>query len=79
MYTPIPIKRSTHYGNNYWEGFSPKLKRNVRFYQFKGIETLNDLRICLIGYDDYCEFPSNSNWSFTKYFFSESFTREYRL
>jgi hypothetical protein len=32
LYTPIPIKRSTHYGNNYWEGFSPKLKRNVRFF-----------------------------------------------
>lgn len=48
-------------------------------YQFKGIETLNDLRICLMGYDNYCEFPSNSNWSFTKYFFSESFIRGYRL
>lgn len=32
MYTPIAIKRSTHYGNNYWEGFSPKLKRNVSFF-----------------------------------------------
>jgi TnsA endonuclease N terminal len=32
LYTPIPMKRSTHYGNNYWEGFSPKLKRNVRFF-----------------------------------------------
>lgn len=48
-------------------------------YQFKGIETLNDLRICLMGYDDNSEYPSNSNWSFTKYFFSESFTRGYRL
>jgi hypothetical protein len=26
------MKRSTRYGNNYWEGFSPKLKRNVRFF-----------------------------------------------
>lgn len=48
-------------------------------YQFKGIENLNNLRICLTGYDDYCEYPTNSNWSFTKYFFSESFTRGYRL
>lgn len=48
-------------------------------YQFKGIESLNDLRICLMGYDDYCEYPSNSNWSFTRYFFSEAFARGYRL
>jgi hypothetical protein len=48
-------------------------------YQFRGIETLNDLRICLMGYDDYCEYPLNSNWSFTKYFFSDSFIRGYRL
>jgi hypothetical protein len=26
------MKRSSRYGNNYWEGFSPKLKRNVRFF-----------------------------------------------
>jgi hypothetical protein len=26
------MKRSTHYGNNYWEGFSPKVNRNVRFF-----------------------------------------------
>ena len=24
-------------------------------YQFKGITSLNDLKICLMGYDDYCE------------------------
>lgn len=48
-------------------------------YQFKGITSLNDLKICLMGYDDYCEYPSNSNWSFTKYFLSDSFIRGYRL
>ncbi|WP_164219784.1 ATP-binding protein [Virgibacillus sp. YIM 98842] len=48
-------------------------------YQFKGITSLNDLKICLMGYDDYCEYPTNSNWSFTKYFFSDSFIRGYRL
>lgn len=32
MYTPIEIKRNNKYGNNYWEAFSPKLKRNVRFF-----------------------------------------------
>lgn len=44
-------------------------------YQFKGITSLNDLKICLMGYDDYCEYPSNSNWSFTKYFLSDSFIK----
>jgi len=48
-------------------------------YQFKGIQTLNDLKICLMGYDDYCEYPSDSKWSFTKYFFVDSFIRGYRL
>ncbi|MCY8034296.1 TnsA endonuclease N-terminal domain-containing protein [Bacillus sonorensis] len=32
MYTPIQINRSTRYGNNYWEVYSPKLKRTVRLY-----------------------------------------------
>ncbi len=32
MYTPIEMKRNTKYGNNYWEAYSPKLKRNVRFF-----------------------------------------------
>lgn len=32
MYTPIDIKRSTKYGNNYWETYSPKVKRIVKFF-----------------------------------------------
>lgn len=48
-------------------------------YQFKGIETPRDLKICLTGYDEYCEYPINSNWSFTKYFFADSFIRGLRL
>ena len=32
MYTPINIKRSSKYGNNYWEVYSPKVKRNVRLF-----------------------------------------------
>lgn len=48
-------------------------------YQFKGLETINDLKICLMGYDDYCEYPSDSDWSFTKYFFTDAFLRGYRL
>ncbi|WP_372999788.1 TnsA endonuclease N-terminal domain-containing protein [Lutispora sp.] len=32
MYTPINTKRNTHYGSNYWEAYSPKLKRSVHMY-----------------------------------------------
>jgi hypothetical protein len=32
MYTPIPIKRSSKYGNNYWVSYSSKLGRNVRLF-----------------------------------------------
>jgi hypothetical protein len=32
MYSPIPIKRSTKYGNNYWISYSPKMKRNIRLF-----------------------------------------------
>lgn len=31
-YSPINIKRSMRYGNNYWEVYSPKLNRNVRLF-----------------------------------------------
>ncbi|WHZ60078.1 TnsA endonuclease N-terminal domain-containing protein [Metabacillus hrfriensis] len=32
MYTPIEMKRSTKFGNNYWTGYSPKVKRTTRFF-----------------------------------------------
>jgi hypothetical protein len=32
MYTPLPIKRSTKYGSNYWEAMSVKMNRDVRFF-----------------------------------------------
>lgn len=32
MYKPINMKRSSKFGNNYWEVYSPKLNRNVRLF-----------------------------------------------
>jgi len=32
MYTPINIKRNTWYGSNYWESYSNKVGRIVRFF-----------------------------------------------
>jgi hypothetical protein len=31
MYNPLPIKRTSSFYKNYWEGYSPKLKRDVCF------------------------------------------------
>ena len=31
-YEPLKIKRSTKYGNNYWETYSPKVNRVVKFF-----------------------------------------------
>ncbi|AJY76277.1 TnsA endonuclease N-terminal domain-containing protein [Paenibacillus beijingensis] len=32
MYSPVPIKRSTKFGNNYWEVYGRKVNRNVRLF-----------------------------------------------
>lgn len=32
MYKPIDMKRSAKFGSNYWEVYSPKIKRNVRLF-----------------------------------------------
>ncbi len=32
IYSPLPIKRSSKYGCNYWETYSTKLSRNVRLF-----------------------------------------------
>lgn len=32
IYKPLPIKRSTRYGNNYWEDYSIKMSREVRMF-----------------------------------------------
>ena len=31
-FQPVPLKRNAHYGSNYWEVYSPKIKRNVRLF-----------------------------------------------
>ncbi len=36
MYSPVPMKRSSNYGSNYWEVYSPKLERIVK--QFSDLE-----------------------------------------
>lgn len=56
MYTPIEMKRSMKYGNNYWETYSPKIGRNVRF--FSDLEYENWLHIeTNPEIIDFCEQP----------------------
>ncbi len=43
----------------------------VREYNFRGIQSVKDLQVCLAEYD-YTEYPENSGWSFTKYFYPEA-------
>ncbi|MED0708838.1 DDE-type integrase/transposase/recombinase [Aneurinibacillus aneurinilyticus] len=31
-FQPVPLKRNAHYGSNYWEVYSPKIKRNVHLF-----------------------------------------------
>ncbi|GGB52885.1 TnsA endonuclease N-terminal domain-containing protein [Fictibacillus barbaricus] len=56
MFQPIPMKRSTKYGNNFWDGKSYKLKRDVHFFSDLEYEhwLLVEADPCII---DFCEQP----------------------
>lgn len=43
----------------------------VHQHQFYGVRTKDDLKECLISYDEESFFPVDSSWSFTKYFFPD--------
>lgn len=45
----------------------------VHEYKFNGIRNVTDMKTCLMGYDTVSEFPESSGWSFTRYFFPDSF------
>ncbi|HDX9577372.1 TPA: Tn7 transposase TnsA N-terminal domain-containing protein [Bacillus pseudomycoides] len=56
MYTPIKMKRSTKYGNNYWNGFSFKMNRKVEF--FSDLEYEHWLLVeCDPTIKEFCEQP----------------------
>lgn len=50
----------------------------VQEHEFHGIIDLNDLSICLEDYDN-AQYPKDLGWSFTRYFFPESFDEGFRL
>ncbi|WP_339372008.1 ATP-binding protein [Paenibacillus elgii] len=45
----------------------------VHEYKFSGIKSLIELETCLAGYDEVSEYPDDSGWSFTRYYFPDSF------
>lgn len=51
----------------------------IHEYEFSGVRNKEDLKKCLEEYDIASEFPENSGWSYTRYFFPEAFEQGYRL
>jgi len=51
----------------------------VHEYKFKGITDVEDMAACLAGYDIVSEYPENSGWSFTRFFFPEGYNKGFRL
>lgn len=48
-------------------------------FEFHGIQTVDDLRTCLSRYDDNSDYPPNSGWSYTRYYFPQAYQFEWRL
>lgn len=48
-------------------------------FQFKGISSQGELQQVLTAYDELSEFPVDSGWSFTRFFFPEAFEKGFRL
>ncbi len=51
----------------------------VHEHAYYGIRDVNDMKYFLACYDEDTEFPEESQWSFTRYFFPESFQQGERL
>jgi len=48
-------------------------------HEFFGIRTLKEVEHCLMCYDEVSEYPENSGYTYTRYFFPEAFSKGYRL
>lgn len=51
----------------------------VQDHRFRGIRTAEDLRVCLNCFDEVSEYPEDSGWSFSRYYFPEAFASGDRL
>lgn len=50
----------------------------IHDFNFKGVENLNQLQLILSFYDQKC-YPTDSNCSYTQYFFPEAYDKGYRV
>ncbi|WP_339783476.1 ATP-binding protein [Paenibacillus sp. FSL R7-0313] len=51
----------------------------VHEYKFSGVRTKDELQTCLVGYDSLSEYPTNSGWSYTRFFFPDAYEQGFRL
>lgn len=51
----------------------------VQQHKFSGILKRSDMFECLNGYDEDCEYPENSKFSFTRYYFPTAYENGFRL
>lgn len=51
----------------------------VQEHRFTGIQTADDLTVCLKCFDEISDYPVGSGWSFTRYFFPEAYACGDRL
>lgn len=51
----------------------------VHEHQFYGIRSKEEMEICLQGYDQLSEYPIDSGWSYTRYYFPDAFEQGFRL
>lgn len=49
-----------------------------REHQLFGVKSVNDISVCLKGYDN-LEYPEGSGWSFTRYYYPEAYAAGERL
>jgi hypothetical protein len=51
----------------------------VNTHQFRGLTSSHDIEVCLHGYDDNTEYPRNSGWSFTRFYFPIAYAHGWRI
>jgi len=47
--------------------------------EYFGIRSVNELKACLVCYDERSRFPEDSDWTYTRYFVPEAFAHGWRL
>ena len=51
----------------------------INKHRFRGLTSSHDIEVCLHGYDDNTEYPKNSGWSFTRFYFPVAYSHGWRI